>query len=184
VRDKNRGARDRLTDVAAAHGITPDRYVIVHGTLDAPRFALGQDAYDALAGAVSKVVHCAAMVNLAIGRQEMLDWSARGMQTVLTFCRDAQADLRFTSSSSVFPDRGGPWPEAPATVWEGCTGYGAAKIAAEEAIRAFLAGRAYAAGLDLSHDRRDRNRALPAGRDHGRAGTDLQPDGRSVHRAH
>jgi len=136
VRDKNRGARDRLTDVAAAHGIAPDRYVIVHGTLDAPRFALGQDAYDALAGAVSKVVHCAAMVNLAIGRQEMLDWSARGMQTVLTFCRDAQADLRFTSSSSVFPDRGGPWPEAPATVWEGCTGYGAAKIAAEEAIRA------------------------------------------------
>lgn len=135
VRDKNRGARDRLTDVAQAHGVAPNRYVIVHGTLDAPCFALGQDAYAALSRSVTQVVHCAAMVNLAIGRDEMLDWSARGIQTVLTFCRDAKSDLRFTSSSAVFPDRGGPWPEAPATVWEDCTGYGAAKIAAEATIR-------------------------------------------------
>lgn len=136
VRDKNRGARDRLDEVAKRHGVRADRYVIVHGTLDAPQFALEKAAYTALAASTSKVVHCAAMVNLAIGRQEMLDWSARGMQTVLTFCADAGADLRFTSSSAVFPDRGGPWPEAPATTWEGCTGYGAAKIAAETAIRA------------------------------------------------
>lgn len=136
VRDKNRGARDRLEEVALAHGVAPDRYVIVHGTLDAPKFALHPEAYGDLARAVTKVVHCAAMVNLAIGRQEMLDWSARGMETILTFCADAGADLRFTSSSAVYPDRGGPWPEAPAKAWEGCTGYGAAKIAAEEAIRA------------------------------------------------
>ncbi len=136
VRDKNRGARDRLDEVALAHGVAPDRYVIVHGTLDAPRFALGPSEYAALTGSVTGVVHCAAMVNLAIGREEMLDWSARGMETVLTFCKDAGADLRFTSSSAVFPDRGGPWPEAPATPWEGCTGYGAAKIAAEAAILA------------------------------------------------
>ncbi|ABD55533.1 AMP-dependent synthetase and ligase [Jannaschia sp. CCS1] len=136
VRDKNRGARDRLDEAAQSHGVAPDRYVIVHGTLDAPRFALEADAYAALSGSVSRVIHCAAMVNLAIGRQEMLDWSARGMDTVLTFCADARADLRFTSSSAVFPDRGGPWPEAPATPWDGCTGYGAAKIAAEAAIRA------------------------------------------------
>ena len=136
VRDKNRGARDRLTEVAQSQGVHPDRYVIVHGTLDAPRFALLQDAYDSLTRSVTKVVHCAAMVNLAIGREEMLEWSARGMETVLKFCQDATADLRFTSSTAVFPDRGGPWPEAPATVWEGCTGYGAAKIAAEATIRA------------------------------------------------
>jgi acyl-coenzyme A synthetase/AMP-(fatty) acid ligase/nucleoside-diphosphate-sugar epimerase/acyl carrier protein len=136
VRDKNRGARDRLDEVALAYGVATERYVIVHGTLDAPRFALGQDAYTALARSVTKVIHCAAMVNLAIGRKDMLDWSARGMETVLTFCADAGADLRFTSSSAVFPDRGGPWPEAPAEVWDGCTGYGAAKIAAENAIRA------------------------------------------------
>ncbi|EBA13666.1 AMP-binding protein [Roseobacter sp. CCS2] len=136
VRDKNRGARDRLNDVALAHGVPKDRYVIVHGTLDAPQFALEPDAYAALAKSVTKVVHCAAMVNLAIGRKDMLDWSARGMETVLGFCTDAQADLRFTSSSAVFPDQGGPWPEAPVTLWEGCTGYGAAKIAAEAAILA------------------------------------------------
>lgn len=134
VRDKNRGARDRLDDVAKTQEVDADRYVIVHGTLDAPHFALEQEAYTALAASTSKVVHCAAMVNLAIGREEMLDWSARGMETVLTFCGDAGADLRFTSSSAVFPDRGGPWPEAPATAWDGCTGYGAAKIAAETAI--------------------------------------------------
>lgn len=135
VRDKNRGARDRLDEVARLHGVSAERYVIVHGTLDAPHFALEPAAYTALAASTSKVVHCAAMVNLAIGREEMLDWSARGMETVLGFCKDAKADLRFTSSSAVFPDRGGAWPEAPATVWEGCTGYGAAKIAAEAAIR-------------------------------------------------
>lgn len=136
VRDKNRGARDRLNEVADTHGIDRSRYVMVPGTLDARGFGLDDTALEALTASVSKVIHCAAMVNLAIGRDEMLDWSARGIETVLTFCKAANADLRFTSSSSVFPDRGGPWPEAPASLWEGCTGYGAAKIAAEGAIRA------------------------------------------------
>ncbi|GAA6180349.1 hypothetical protein NBRC116594_17870 [Shimia sp. NS0008-38b] len=136
VRDKNRGARDRLDDVARHHGISSDRYVMVAGTLDADNFGLEQHSYKALSAVVTQVVHCAAMVNLAIGRREMLDWSARGLETVLAFCAAARADLRFTSSTSVFPDRGGPWPEAPATTWKDCTGYGAAKIAAEAAITA------------------------------------------------
>lgn len=136
VRDKNRGARDRLDDVARVHGVDASRYVMVPGTLDAPGFGLEEAAHYDLAASVTQVIHCAAMVNLAIGRDEMLDWSARGIASVLAFCETAQADLRFTSSSAVFPDRGGPWPEAPATSWEGCTGYGAAKIAAEDAIRA------------------------------------------------
>ena len=134
VRNKNRAARDRLDAVANAHGIDPDRYKIVNGTLDAPQFSLDPGQYAALAQAVTRVIHCAAMVNLAIGRQEMLDWSARGMTTVLEFCSDARADLRFTSSTSVVPDRGGPWPEGLIPTWEGCTGYGAAKIAAEATI--------------------------------------------------
>jgi len=135
VRDKNRGARDRLDEVALAHGIACDRYVMVPGTLDAPGFGLDDVPLTALAASVTQVIHCAAMVNLAIGRKEMLDWSARGMETVLTFCNDANADLRFTSSSAVFPDSGGPWPEAPAVLWDEITGYGAAKIAAEVAIQ-------------------------------------------------
>lgn len=136
VRDKLRGARDRLDGVARMNGVNPSRYVMVPGTLDAPCFGLEGAAYDALAASVTKVVHCAAMVNLAIGRDEMLDWSARGIESVLAFCRAADADLRFTSSSAVFPDQGGPWPETPAHPWDACTGYGAAKIAAEDAIRA------------------------------------------------
>ncbi|MEP4195657.1 MAG: AMP-binding protein [Aliishimia sp.] len=136
VRDKNRGARDRLDDVALAHGIASDRYVMVPGTLDTPNFGLQDQPLAALAASVTQVIHCAAMVNLAIGRRDMLEWSARGMDAVLQFCRTANADLRFTSSSSVFPDRGGPWAEAPATQWDQITGYGAAKIAAEDTIRA------------------------------------------------
>ncbi len=136
VRDKRRDARERLDDVARRHGVAADRYVMVPGTLDAPRFGLDGAAHDALAGAVTSVVHCAAMVNMAVGQDEMRDWSARGIDAVLGFCRAAGADLRFSSSSAVFPDRGGPWPEAPAQLWEGCTGYGAAKIAAEAAITA------------------------------------------------
>ncbi|WP_138934432.1 AMP-binding protein [Roseovarius arcticus] len=136
VRDKQRGARDRLDEVAGLHGISQDRFVMVRGTLDEARFGLGDEAHSTLATSVTTVVHCAAMVNLAIGRDEMLNWSARGIETVLAFCNAAGADLRFTSSSAVFPDQGGPWPEAPAQPWEGCTGYGAAKIAAEAAIRA------------------------------------------------
>ena len=136
VRDKNRGARDRLDEIAKAHGIASDRYVMVPGTLDAVNFGLDDAPLGALAASVTQVVHCAAMVNLAIGHKEMLDWSARGMDTILQFCRQANADLRFTSSSAVFPDRGGPWPETPAAVWDKITGYGAAKIAAEVAIQA------------------------------------------------
>lgn len=135
VRDKNRSARDRLDEVAALHGVAKDRYVMVPGTLDSTGFGLNATACAALTASVTKVIHCAAMVNLAIGREEMMGWSARGIETVLTFCKSAHADLCFTSSSAVFPDQGGPWPEGPATEWEGCTGYGAAKIAAEEAIR-------------------------------------------------
>lgn len=136
VRDKNRGARDRLDDVAVTYRVAQDRYVMVPGTLDMPDFGLDASALKALAVSVRQVIHCAAMVNLAIGRKEMLDWSARGMDTVLKFCSDSHADLRFTSSSSIFPDRGGPWPESPADLWDDITGYGAAKIAAETAIRA------------------------------------------------
>ncbi|MCH2164581.1 MAG: AMP-binding protein [Marinovum sp.] len=135
VRNKDRAARDRLEAVAKLHGVDASRFVIVNGTLDAPQFSLDQAQYAALAKAVTRVIHCAAMVNLAIGRQEMLDWSARGITTILEFCGDAGADLRFTSSTSVFPDRGGPWPEGLTPVWAGCTGYGAAKIAAEATIR-------------------------------------------------
>jgi nucleoside-diphosphate-sugar epimerase/acyl carrier protein len=135
VRDKNRSARDRLDEIAALHGVTEDRYVMVPGTLDASGFGLEASAIAELASSVIRVIHCAAMVNLAIGRKEMLEWSARGIDTVLTFCKSANADLCFTSSSAVFPDQGGPWPEGPATEWAGCTGYGAAKIATEEAIR-------------------------------------------------
>ncbi|SDF02072.1 AMP-binding protein [Limimaricola pyoseonensis] len=136
VRDKRRDARDRLEDTARRHGVPEGRYVMVPGTLDAPRFGLDRSAHDALAASVRSVVHCAALVNMAVGREEMRDWSARGIETVLAFCRAAGADLRFSSSSAVFPDRGGPWPEGPAAPWDGCTGYGAAKIAAEAAITA------------------------------------------------
>ncbi|WP_299364704.1 AMP-binding protein [uncultured Paracoccus sp.] len=134
VRDKRRDARERLDEAARAHSVAPDRYALVPGALDAPRFGLDDVAHDALASSVSSVVHCAATVNMAIGETEMLDWTMRGTDAVLAFCHAAGADLRFTSSSAVFPASGGPWPESPTRPWDGITGYGAAKIAVEEAI--------------------------------------------------
>jgi len=56
------------------------------------------------------------------------------MSNILQFCRDADADLRFSSTSAVFPDAGGPYPETATTLYENCGGYGAAKIAAEHMI--------------------------------------------------
>ncbi|WOI57466.1 AMP-binding protein [Palleronia sp. LCG004] len=134
VRDKRRDARDRLDEAARAHGVAPDRYVMVSGQVDTPRFGLDEAAYAALASSVTSVVHCAAVVNMAIGEAEMLEWSARGTEVILSFCRAARADLRFSSSNAVFPNHGGPWPEGPAHSWKGITGYGTAKIAAEQTI--------------------------------------------------
>ena len=134
VRHKRRGARDRLDEVARKHNVDADRYIMVPGTIDEAQFGLGDLPYNALSKSVNSVIHCAAMVNMAIGQEEMLDWSNRGIDTVLSFCNAADANLCFTSSSAVFPDRGGPWPEEQTQVWDDCTGYGAAKIAAEESI--------------------------------------------------
>ena len=134
VRDKRRGARDRLDEAARAHGVATERYAMVPGVLDVVRFGLDEAAYKALASSVTSVVHCAAVVNMAIGETEMLEWSARGTSEILSFCHAAGADLRFSSSSAVFPNCGGPWPEGSTRSWDGITGYGAAKIAAEGAI--------------------------------------------------
>lgn len=136
VRDRGDGAARRLDEAARAHGVAPGRYALVPGALDAPRFGLDAAAHDMLAARVRAVVHCAATVNLALGAAEMTTGALRGVETVLAFCRAAGADLRFASSTAVFPDRGGPWPEGPARGWNGVSGYGAAKIAAEEAIAA------------------------------------------------
>ena len=135
VRDKNRGARNRLDEIALAHGVPHDRCVMVPGILDAEGFGLEDGARNKLAASVGKVIHCAAMVNLSIGRKEMLDWSAPRICTVLQYFCDADADLRLSSSSAVFPGPGGPWPEAPASTRADIKGDGAAKTAADEAIR-------------------------------------------------
>ncbi|CAM3349589.1 AMP-binding protein [Paracoccus nototheniae] len=134
VRPRNNDPAARLAAQARAHGVPADRVVAVAGALDDPRFGLPQGAYDALADKVGAVIHCAAMVNLAIDRALMEAWSQAGIATIVQFCRDAGAPLAFSSSTSVFPDRGGPFPEGPATPFDGISGYGAAKIAAEDAI--------------------------------------------------
>jgi thioester reductase-like protein len=122
--------------IAETFGVTPDRLILVAGTIDEARFGLSEERYTALASQVTSVIHCAAMVNLAVDHSHSSAWSQAGIANILQFCGDAGADLRFTSSSAVFPDSGGPFPEAATEVFDQCSGYGAAKLAAEAQILA------------------------------------------------
>ncbi|WP_265502582.1 AMP-binding protein [Paracoccus beibuensis] len=134
VRPRNDDPMSRLTARAAALGVAGDRFVVLSGTIDEPCFGLALAAYQALVEQVDGVIHCAAMVNLAVDRARMEAWSEAGIATIIDFCGQAGATLAFSSSTSVFPDRGGPYPEGPTAVFDGISGYGAAKIAAERAI--------------------------------------------------
>jgi thioester reductase-like protein len=136
IREKRNAPRDRLARIAQEHGVDPDRLVLISASIDDPHFGLDATGYSALVSCVTSVIHCAAMVNLAIDRNHSQAWSETGITNILRFCADAAADLRFTSSSAVFPDTGGPHPEGPTEVFEGCSGYGAAKIEAEALILA------------------------------------------------
>lgn len=136
VRPRNRDPQARLQAQMQAFGVAEDRVVMVSGAIDLPRFGLEPARYTQLAASTDAVIHCAAMVNLAVDPQHMVAWSQAGIATILDFCRDAGAPLAFSSSTSVFPDRGGPFPEGPVALFDGISGYGAAKIAAEQAIAA------------------------------------------------
>ncbi|MFY0681860.1 MAG: AMP-binding protein [Thalassovita sp.] len=134
VRPRNNDPQVRLDAVIKRVGADRNRVKLVAGAIDDPRFGLEAESYQDLTASVERVVHCAAMVNLAVDHNHMEAWSQSGIKTVLRFCQEAQAELRFTSSTSVFPDIGGPHPEKLATRFAGCSGYGAAKIAAERLI--------------------------------------------------
>lgn len=136
IREKRRAPTDRLLNVAAAQGVDPSRLVLITASIDDSRFGLDGASYRSLANCVTSVIHCAAMVNLAVDAAHMEVWSQAGIANILQFCRDAEADLRFSSSSAVFPDSGGPYPENAPTPFAGCSGYGAAKIDAERQIAA------------------------------------------------
>lgn len=136
IRPRNRDPHLRLDAIAQALDAPPDRIVAITGSIDDPRFGLEANAYAALGRQVRSVIHCAATVNLAVDRARMEAWSQTGIRTIVQFCREAGADLRFSSSTAVFPATGGPWPEAPARLFDGCSGYAAAKIAAEAEIAA------------------------------------------------
>ncbi len=136
VRPKRRDPLARLMEIAKAQGVAPDRIMLVPAAIEDSRFGLSESDYAALGQQVSTVIHCAAMVNLAIDRDHMENWSQAGVANVLQFCKDASADLRFSSSTAVFPETGGPYAEEAAPLFPGCSGYGAAKIGAEEQIAA------------------------------------------------
>lgn len=134
IREKRNAPTDRMRRVAEAQGVDPGRLVLISASIEDPQFGLDAESYAGLAARVSRVIHCAAMVNLAVDRSHTEAWSQAGIANVIRLCQDAGAELRFTSSSAVFPDTGGPFPEAPAALFEGCSGYGAAKIDAEARI--------------------------------------------------
>ncbi|NHF72035.1 AMP-binding protein [Paracoccus xiamenensis] len=134
IRPGNRDPHRRLDGMLSA--AERERVVVIAGQIDDPHFGCDPATHAQLAQQVHQVIHCAATVNLAVDRAQMEEWSRAGIRNVLQFCHDAGADLRFSSSTAVFPETGGPFPEAPAQLFPGCSGYGAAKIAAEAEIAA------------------------------------------------
>ncbi|MEP5153905.1 AMP-binding protein [Planktotalea sp.] len=136
VRSKRRDHVARLEAVAEAQGIDAARLIAVPAAIEDANFNLSDGDYHALAQKVRSVIHCAAMVNLAVDPEHMLDWSRAGITNVLKFCTASNADLRFSSSSAVFADIGGPYAETATSAYAHCSGYGAAKIEAEALIAA------------------------------------------------
>ena len=136
VRPKRRDPLERLLEIAAKQGVAPDRLVMLPAAIEDARFGLDGADYAALCANMQSVIHCAAMVNLAVDRANMETWSKAGITNILQFCHDADADLRFSSSVAVFPDTGGRHPETATGLYDSCGGYGAAKIDAEHMIAA------------------------------------------------
>lgn len=134
VRPRNNDPLSRLTARARSLGVPDDRFVVVAGAIEDDRFGLDPAAYEDLANQVTAVIHCAATVNLAVDPERMVAWSQAGISTILQFCQKAGAGLAFSSSTSIFPDTGGPFPEAATPAFDAISGYGAAKIAAEQDI--------------------------------------------------
>ncbi|MEP3297655.1 MAG: AMP-binding protein [Pseudoruegeria sp.] len=134
VRERRNVPMDRLRTTAQAQGVNPERLVLISAAIEDAQFGLDDQSYKSLASCVTTVIHCAAMVNLAVDRGHSEKWSQNGIANILQFCTDAAADLRFTSSSAVFPDSGGLFQEAATALFDGCSGYGASKIEAEAQI--------------------------------------------------
>ena len=134
IRPRRRDPQERLESMIAASGLPAERVVPLIGSVDSPRFGLSDEVYSKLCQQVDLLIHCAATVNLAVEPAQMVAWTKTAMATVLRFCQDAGAELRFSSSSAVFPDQGGPHPEGAAVPYPGISGYGAAKLAAEAEI--------------------------------------------------
>lgn len=134
IRERRKNPADRLLEIAAAQGVDPNRLVLIPASVEDAWFGLDGKSYRSLAACVTSVVHCAAMVNLAVERAHMAVWAQAAIANILQFCRDADADLRFTSSSAVFPDIGGPHVEDATSAFKHCSGYGAAKIESEQQI--------------------------------------------------
>ena len=89
--------QDQLVAATKPYGVADNCFVVVLETRDALHFDLNSHSYGAL--------HC--NNESCDWWQEMLDWSAQRMTTVLKFCNTSGANLHFTSSSAMFPDRGG-----------------------------------------------------------------------------
>ncbi|MFN3664308.1 SDR family oxidoreductase, partial [Yoonia sp.] len=134
IRPKRRDPLERLHTIAGEQGVDAARLVLVPAAMDDARFGLPGADYASLAQNTRSVIHCAAMVNLAVDRDHMESWSKAGISNILQFCADAGADLRFSSSTAVFADQGGRYPEGVATAFPEISGYGAAKVAAEALI--------------------------------------------------
>lgn len=76
-------------------------YKVVKGDIEKPHFGLSDEEYATLAKRVDMVVHTAANVHHAGHYADFERTNVIGTQTVIDFCKDANAVLQYTSTASV-----------------------------------------------------------------------------------
>lgn len=77
------------------------QYLVTIGDITKPRFGLSDEVYNLLAEQVDMVIHTAANVNHAGHYEELELTNVVGTQTVIDFCKAANAVLQHTSTASV-----------------------------------------------------------------------------------
>ncbi|MFD4524303.1 amino acid adenylation domain-containing protein [Streptomyces sp. NPDC058470] len=136
------GQADRVAEVMARLGRPYDarRIVLVPGDLAQPRLGLSTKTWTRLAGRVDSLLHCGALVNLALGYPGLRAPNVVGAGELLRLATIGRPKrLHHLSTLGVFPDEDGrervleedPLPEEPPE-----DGYSRSKWAAEQLLTA------------------------------------------------
>ncbi|RVU86559.1 NAD-dependent epimerase/dehydratase family protein [Leucothrix sargassi] len=134
IRPNEQSAEQRLSDLVTELGIDAARVQAIAGDIRDQTLGLSKENYIQLAKNVYSVIHSASLVNLTLDKAFLEKTVVEGGHHIINFCHASAAQLHFVSTSAVFPDQGGPYPESLISNPQVTSGYGLTKIAVERDI--------------------------------------------------